>query len=222
MDDKTITRLGLICSLTGLAAIYAGALSVRPRVTLISNLDNGFIGLKVTVSGQVVDLRTHQDGHIFLKLRDDSGGVVSVPIFSRLCAELGESIELLDVLEVTGEVVLYQGDLEVVPDRASDVKVVHIPPVRMSDLSEENVGVPVKVQGTVVEREIVGRGNMILTLREDGHQLPAFIPYWVVEDGLPELHVGAMVRVDGWLQLYEGELELKVVNASHVHLVEAA
>jgi DNA/RNA endonuclease YhcR with UshA esterase domain len=222
MNDKTITRLGLLCSLTGLAAIYAGALSTRPRVTPISNLDNSFIGLRVTVSGQVVDLSTHQDGHIFLKLRDDSEGIVSVPIFSRLRAELDESIELLDIVEVTGEVTLYQGRLEVIPDCASDVRVVHTPPMRMSDLSEENAGVPVKVQGTVVEREIVGKGNLLLTLREDGGQLPAFIPYWVVEDGLPELHVGSTVRVDGWLQLYEGKLELKVVDASHLHLVEAA
>ena len=222
MDDKTITRLGLICSLTGLAAIYAGALSTRPRITPIASLDNGFIGLKVVISGQVVDLRNHQDGHIFLKLRDDSEGVVSVPIFSGLQAELGESIELLDVMEVTGEVVLYQGDLEVVPDQVGDVKVVHTPPMKLSSLSEENAGIPVKVQGTIVEREIVGNGNIILTLREDGSQLPTFIPYWITDNGLPELHVGTTVRVDGWLQLYEGKLELKVVSASHVHLVEAA
>ena len=102
MDDKTITRLGIICSLTGLAAIYAGALSTRPLITPIASLDNGFIGLKVSISGQVIDLHKHQEGHIFLKLRDDSGGVINVPIFSRLQAELGESIELLDVMEVTG------------------------------------------------------------------------------------------------------------------------
>jgi len=222
MDDKTITRLGIICSLTGLAAIYAGALSARPRITPIASLDNGFIGLRVVVSGQVTDFRKSQDGHVFLKLRDDSGGVISVPIFSSLNAELGESIELLDVMEVTGEVVLYQGDLEVVPDQASDVKVVHTPPVKLSDLSEENAGIPVKVQETIVEREIVGNGNIILTLQEDGSQLPAFIPYWIMDNGLPELHVGTTVRVDGWLQLYDGRLELRIVDASHMHPVEAA
>ena len=222
MDDKTITRLGIICSLTGLAAIYAGALSTRPRITPIASLDNGFIDLNVVISGHVVDFRRHEEGHIFLKLCDDSGGVVSVPIFSRLNAELGESIELLDVMEVTGEVVLYQGDLEVVPDQAGDVKVVHTPPMKLSSLSGENAGIPVKVQGTIVEREIVGNGNIILTLQEDGGQLSTFIPYWITDNGLPELHVGTMVRVDGWLQLYDGKLELRVVDASHLHLVEAA
>lgn len=222
MDEKTIARLGLICSLTGLAAIYVGAISARPRITPIASLDNGFIGLKVAISGQVIDFREHRDGHLFLKLRDDSEGVVSVPIFSRLRAELGESIELLDVVEVTGEVIIYRDELEVVPDGASDVKVVHTAPVKLSSLSEENAGIPVKVQGTIVEREIVSSGSVIFTLREDGSQLPVFIPYWVADDGLPELHVGNTLRVNGWLQLYNGELELKVANASHMHLVEAA
>jgi DNA/RNA endonuclease YhcR with UshA esterase domain len=222
MDDRTIARLSLICSITGLAVIYAGTLFTRPRITPIASLDNGFIGLRVVVSGQVVDLRKHEEGHIFLKLRDDSGGVISVPIFSRLSAGIEESIELLDVMEVTGEVVLYQGNLEVVPDQAGDVKVVHTPPVRLSGLRGENAGMPVKVQGTIAKREIVGRGNVILTLQEDGEQLPVFIPYWVAEDGLPELHVGSTVRVDGWLQIYNGKLELKVLEASHLHPVEAA
>lgn len=221
MDEKTVARLSLICSLTGLAAIYVGAVSTRPRMTPIASLDNGFVGLQVVISGQVIDYREHRDGHLFLKLRDDSGEVVSVPIFSRVRAEL-ESIELLDVVEVKGEVVLYRGELEVVPERASDVKVVHTAPVKLSSLSKENAGIAVKVQGTVVEREIVGSGSLILTLREDGSQLPVFIPSWIADDGLPELHVGNVARVDGWLQLYNGELELKVTNASHLHVVEAA
>ena len=217
-----MVRLSLVCSLTGLAAIYAAAALARPRITPIASLDNGFIGLKVAISGQVIDYREHQDGHLFLKLKDDSGGVVSVPIFSRVRAEIGESMELLDILEVTGEVALYRGELEVVPERASDVKVVHTAPVRLSSLSKENAGIAVKVQGTVVKREIVGSGNLIINLQEDGGQLPVFIPYWIVDDGLPELHVGSVVRVDGWLQLYNGELELKVVSASNLHVVEAA
>ncbi len=221
MDDKAVARLSLICSLTGLVAIYFAAASARPRVMPIASLDNGFVGLKVAISGQVVDYREHQDGHLFLKLRDDSGGVVSVPIFSRLRAELGESIELLDAVEVTGEVVLYQGELEVVPERASDVKVVHTPPMKLSSLSAENAGAAVKVQGAITEREIVGSGSIILTLQEDGGQLPVFIPYWIADDGLPEIHVGDVVRVDGWLKLYNEELELKVANASHLHVVGA-
>ncbi len=214
--------LSLLCSLTGLVAIYAAAAPARPRITPIASIDNEFVGLRSIVSGQVMDYREHKEGHLFLKLRDSSGGVISVPIFSRTRAQLGESIELLDIVEVTGEILLYQGEFEVVPEGAGDVKVIHAAPVKISSLTEENAGSIVKVQGSIVEREIVGSGNIILTLGEDGGQLPVFISSWIVEDGLPEMHVGNIVRVDGWLQLYKGELELKVVNASHLHVIEAA
>jgi DNA/RNA endonuclease YhcR with UshA esterase domain len=174
------------------------------------------------ISGEVVDLRGHQDGHLFLKLRDQSGGVVSVPIFSRVRSELGESVELLDVVEVKGEVVLYRGELEVIPSGANDIRVIHTAPLSISALTEENAGIPVKVQGVIAEREVVGNGNLILTLREDGAELPVFIPRWIVEEGVPEAHVGDILRVDGWLQLYNGSLELKITSASNLHPVEAA
>lgn len=221
MDEKTIVRLSLICSLTGLTAIYAGALSARPQITPIASLDNEFIGLKVIISGEVIDLSEHRDGHLFLKLRDDSGGVIDVPIFSELRRELEESIELLDVMEVAGEVVVYRDKLEVVPDSVGDVKVIHTAPVKLSSLSEENVGIPVKVQGTIIEYSTSTSGSVIFTIQEDGSRLPVFIPYWVVDDSLPELRVGNVIRVNGWLQLYNNEIELRVVNASHLHLAEA-
>ena len=222
MNEKTMTKLSLFCSLTGIAVIYAAAMQVRPMMTPIASLDNEFVGLKAVISGQVVDSYEHEDGHLFLKLRDDSGGMVSVPVFARVRAELGEPIELLDVVQVTGEVKLYRGELELIPERADDLRVVHTAPIKLSSLSRENAGIQVKVQGTVVEREIVGSGSLILTLREDGSQLPVFVPAWVVEDGLPELHVGNVVRVDGLLELYNGELELKLRGASHLQAIEAA
>lgn len=222
MDEKTMTKLSLLCSLTGLAAIYTAAMQVRPTMTPIASLDNQFVGLKVAVSGQVVDSYEHPDGHLFLKLHDDSGSVVSVPVFARVRAELGEPIEFLDIVQVTGEVKLYKGELEVIPGGAGDLRVVHTAPIKLSSLSQERVDIPVKVQATIVEREIVGSGSMILTLQEDSNQLSVFVPAWIVENGLPELHVGNMVRVDGWLQLYNGELELKLGAPSHLRVVEAA
>ncbi len=222
MDEKTMTKLSLLCSLTGLAAIYAAAMQVRPTMTPIASLDNEFVGLQVTVSGQVVDSYEHPDGHLFLKLRDNSGGVVSVPVFARVRAELSEPIEFLDIVQVAGEVTLYKGELEVIPRGAGDLRVVHTAPAKLSSLSREHVDIPVKVQATIVEREIVGGGSLILTLQEDDSQLLVFVPAWVVEDGLPELHVGNVVCVDGWLQLYNDELELKLGAPSHLRVVEAA
>ena len=167
-------------------------------------------------------LREHRDGHLFLKLRDESGGMINVPIFSELRADLKEPIELLDVVKVAGRVTVYRGELEVVPDGAEDLKVIHTAPVGLSNISEENVGTPVKVHGTIVEYRTSTSGSVILTIEEGGNKCQVFIPYWVADDGLPKLRVGGNLCVSGWLQLYNNEIELRVVNASHLHPAEVA
>ncbi|MGC8816381.1 MAG: OB-fold nucleic acid binding domain-containing protein [Candidatus Hadarchaeum sp.] len=219
---RNMAKLSLICSLVGLAAIYAAAISNRPRITPIASLNESFIGLRVSVSGQVIDYREHEAGHLFLKVKDKSGSLVNVPIFSRTRAQLEDLIELLDNVEITGEVALYQGEFEVIPEEAEDIKVVHTAPVALSEITEANAGSPAKVQGVISKREIVGSGNLVLTLQDDGNLIQVFIPSWIVEDGLPEVHVGDTVRVDGWVQLYNGKVELKLTSASHLHVIEDA
>lgn len=217
-----ITKLSLLCSLAGIAALYVGAVQVRPSVTAISKLDNDFLGLKVIISGQVVDLR-QSNGHVFLMLKDESGGLISVPIFSGIRSQLSSSIELLDIVQATGVVKEYNGELEVLPEAASDIVIVHSPCVSVSGIGEDSLGELVKVRGVVAEREIVGRGNIILTLQEDGGELPVFVPASMAgNSNFPEVHVGYTVQATGWLQLYDNELELRLKDASSIEVVEAA
>jgi DNA/RNA endonuclease YhcR with UshA esterase domain len=219
---EKITKLGLLCSIIGLAAIYAGAIQVRPSVTPIARIDNEFVGLKVIISGQVVDLR-ESNGHLFLTLQDNSGGTMAVPIFSSVRSQLEDSIEMLDEVQVTGEVTLYQGALEVVPEEAGDISVVRTPCLGISSVDNGLLGEPIKVRGVVEKREIVGKGNIILTLSEDGEQLAVFVPSSVARSGeFPEVHVEDVVQASGWLQMYRNELELQVNRASYIKVIEAA
>ena len=212
----------MLCSLAGIAALYGASLNSRPSVVLIASLDNTFVGLRVAVAGEVINSREHADGHLFLKLKDDSGGVINVPIFARVRSGLGEPIELLDVVQVTGVVRLYRNELQVIPDKLGDIRVVHSPSLKVSDVGDSQLGRLVKVQGVVVEREIVGRGSVILTLAEDGAELPVFVPASIAANGFPEVHVGYTVRVGGEVRLYRERLELKLRDASHISILEAA
>jgi DNA/RNA endonuclease YhcR with UshA esterase domain len=137
-------------------------------------------------------------------------------------SQLNESIELLDVLQVTGLVKKYQNELEVVPDKAGDIRIVHAPAIRISSLGENQIGELVKVEGVISDRAIVGSGSMILTLSNDGCQLPVYIPASVIKNGFPEVHVGYTVMVDGWLQLYNDGMELQLKDASNIRIIEAA
>jgi DNA/RNA endonuclease YhcR with UshA esterase domain len=222
MSERTIAKLSLLCSLTGLAALYLSAANTHPAITAIAKLNEDFTGTKVTISGRAIDLRASVDGHLFLTLKDDSGVAISVPVFASVRSQLNESIELLDVIQVTGLVKKYQNELEVVPDKASDLRIVHAPATRISSLGENQIGELVKVEGVISDRAIVGSGSLILTLSDDGRQLPVYIPASVIKNGFPEVHVGYTVMVDGWLQLYNDNMELQLKDASNIRIIEAA
>jgi len=219
---KIITKMSLLCSLAGIAALYVGAVQVRPAITAISRLDNDFLGLKVVISGRVVDLR-ESNGHVFLKLKDESGGIISVPVFSRIRSQLLDRVELLDMVQVTGVVKGYNDELEVLPEQASDIVTVHSPCAAIYALSEDNLGEMVKVRGVVAEREIIGAGNLILTLHEDGGELRVFVPTSMARSSnFPEVHIGYAVQATGWLRLYDNELELRLKDTSSIEVIEAA
>jgi len=222
MSERIIAKLSLLCSLTGLAALYFSAANTHPAITAIAKLNEDFAGTKVTISGRIIDLRNHTDGHLFLKLKDDSGGVISVPVFASVRSQLKEPIELLDAIQVTGRVKEYQEELEVIPDKASDLHIVHAPATRISSLGENQIGELVKVEGVISDRAIVGSGSLILTISDDGCELPVFVPASVIKNGFPEVHVGYTVRVDGWLQLYNDNMELQLKDASNIFIIEAA
>lgn len=219
MGKEKIVRLSLISSLAGLAAVYATALSTSQRITPIAKIDNSFIGTKVIISGQIVDVQSSSNKHMFLKIKDDSGGTITVPIFSSLAARLTSTMELLDYVEIRGKVSVYQNRLEVIPSRPEDIKIVRTPPTSVSKIEEENLGKPVKVYGVVSSREIIGAGNLVLNVGENGRRLKVFIPSKIVE-GIPEVHVGDEVIIGGWLQMYNNEIELKVTSPLCVRKLE--
>ncbi len=218
-----MTKLSLLCSITGIAALYVGAIQMRPTLTPLAKINEDYVGLGVMVSGQVIDLHAHHSGHLFLKLKDESGGVISVPIFASVRSELSEPIELLDNIQVTGQVKLYNGDLEVIPEKGADLHVVHTPPTGLANISRERLGELIKTQGVIARRNIVGSGSLILTLRDDDTELQVFVPASVAnEERFPELHVGYTVRASGWLQLYNEHLELKIEDPAHLEVIEAS
>jgi DNA/RNA endonuclease YhcR with UshA esterase domain len=222
MSERNIAKLSLLCSLTGLAAPYFSAANTHPAITAIAKLNDDFTGTKVTISGRAIDLYNHVDGHLFLTLKDDSGGTISVPVFASVRSQMTEPIELLDVIQVTGLVKKYRNELEVVPDKASDLRIVHAPPTRISSLGENQIVELVKVEGVISDRAIVGSGSMILTLSDDGIQLPVYIPASVTNNGLPEVHVGYTVVVDGLLQMYNDGMELQLNDVGNIRVIEAA
>lgn len=217
-----MTKLSLLCSLTGIALIYVGAAQMRPGLTPISQIDNDYVGLKTVISGRVIDLSVHPEGHVFLKVKDESGGVISVPLFSGTRSELGERIELLDNIQVSGQVKNYQGEMELLPEDVGSIQVVHSAPIELSQIDETRLGNEVKIRGFVGEKFSVGDNSIILSVRRGDGELKVFLPGDVVEsDNFPEFFEGDKIQAAGTIKSYEGELELEIGNSYNFEVLEA-
>lgn len=195
---------------------------MKEEITPISQIDKDFVGLKTRISGRVIDIKNHSEGHLFLKVKDSSGGVISVPIFSGVRNNLDEKIELLDNIEISGRVKKYEGELELLPEDAESIRHFHSSPIEISNIDKSKIGSTVKVRGNIAEKETVGGGSLVLHLRQGNSNLMVFIPNYILgNEDFPSLKVGNTVKLAGNVQLYEGELELKVDNPYNIEIIGA-
>ena len=173
------------------------------------------IGQQLTVEGQIVEATLFASG---AKLYvDDGTGKVVLWIPQELYAQLTNAAQLItgSTVRATGVVEEYNGEMEVVPQAAGDVIVVAAapPPVvtvtRISELSAENVGQTVTVQGQIVEVTPFSKGTKYLL--DDGSARITLLLWQNVLDTVPNkegLVVGATVQATGKVDEFNGELEI--------------
>jgi len=116
---------------------------VEPKGISINLLDR-YMGRIVRVTGTIVDLRTHEAGHMFVKIKDESG-VCEIPLFRDLAAKVPR-LTLGDALQVVGTVEEYLDSLQVVPRSEKDVKLAITPPVPVAE-AVKMIGDTIKLEG---------------------------------------------------------------------------
>jgi len=116
---RGLLRLSLICTFVGLTAIYVLSLQVEPHGISINMLDR-YVGDVVRISGVITSMRIHDEGHLFLRVRDESGEC-QVPIFSDMASRLPR-VFVGERMRVTGYVEEYRGSLQIVPRIDRDVE----------------------------------------------------------------------------------------------------
>lgn len=120
-------------------------------------------------------------------------------------------------MQVTGRVDDYENELEVVPDKGSDVVVIALSviptpaPRTIRSLSADDVGSVVIIAGTVSKITDFSRGKYVII--EEGTGGIRMTVFDDVLNAMPQndrfaLDVGAKVRAAGEVSLYRGELEL--------------
>ncbi|MFB6115291.1 MAG: exodeoxyribonuclease VII large subunit [Candidatus Nanohalobium sp.] len=102
--------LALIFSLIGLVLMYQAA-GLEPRTVEINQVDRSMIGEKVTIHGTVENLSTNSNT-LFFKLTANNTSITAISFRETLFIREGSKIK------ASGKITLYQGELEIVVNKA--------------------------------------------------------------------------------------------------------
>ena len=190
----------------------------------IGELSAADVGQLVIVRGGVVEVTPFSSG-VKLTLDDGSGAITLLlwqDVYEALpdSAALGVGAEI----EVQGKVSEYEGELEVIPELAEDVRVLAAAPppeiVTVGALTTADVGRVVTLRGTLGEPDEFSSG--IRFPLNDGTGSIILLLWDNVYKDIPEADLlvsGAQVEVTGRIEEYRGDLEI-VPEADGVRVVE--
>jgi DNA/RNA endonuclease YhcR with UshA esterase domain len=128
MREERLTLICLLTSLLGLILIYFAAISLKPIETNVSQINPSLLGKTVKTTGVIVDRRSSKEGHIFLTISDNKSQI-QVPLFSNFIKSLSEKLDLNQLkagrkISVVGTVDEYMGDLQIIPRKPEDIKLI--------------------------------------------------------------------------------------------------
>lgn len=107
MDEKTLLKIALTCSIVGIFIVFIFADKLEPSLVNISDVSESFIDQDVKIRGTIVSSRITPSVLMF-DVKDETG-TIKVVAFDKEDFESGEG----QLVEVLGNVKEYKGVLEI-------------------------------------------------------------------------------------------------------------
>lgn len=146
---------------------------------------------------------------------DDGTGRITLLIWSDVLEQisnrdgLGEGAEV----RVTGKIDVFNGELEVIPERASDVEMIaavaiSLPSVRLiASITTSDLDQVVSIQGTISELQDFSAGKYV-TVQDNSGTLRVTVFNNVLTPVQDKLGIGTILSVRGQVNVFRGNLEL--------------
>jgi len=119
---KKILIGSIVTAVIGTFLLFYVAKISEPNFIPLNEIDSTYVGRTVSTSGRITSI-TYSKGNIFLTIYDKNS-TISVPIFSNVAKHLDVPLRKGQRIIVSGLVNEYRGKIQVVPRKASDIRVV--------------------------------------------------------------------------------------------------
>jgi len=122
MGDRVL-HIALCTSIFGLVLLTFVAEALEPPYSRIAEINTGFVGKNVHLQGEISDVHKFKGGSLLLKVSELNHSVdVFIPYGVSSQVDLGSSLR--QKLDLIGVVEVYEGRLEIVVDKESNVRLV--------------------------------------------------------------------------------------------------
>lgn len=133
LKKNKLIYICLVASVVGMVVIYIAAINTEAQPTPIEEINFDMVGRSVKTAGFIIYRTDHENGHIFLTIMDEESKI-QIPLFSGFVSsfergnkQLATTRELRKgaLIEVEGLVGEYRGQLQVVPRKPDDLKILY-------------------------------------------------------------------------------------------------
>lgn len=108
MNNKNVLILCFITSIIGIIVLFLLYLNLPVKLIKISEINNGFLNLKVKIVGEVVKISNYKAGFQILNVRDNSGDIDVLVDKEKII-----SLSKTDKIMVIGRVSEYKNNLQI-------------------------------------------------------------------------------------------------------------
>jgi DNA/RNA endonuclease YhcR with UshA esterase domain len=178
----------------------------------IGELSSSDVGRLVAIQGTINAVETFS-GSVKLRLDDGSGSIVLL-LWQDIYEQIPHTPTTGAVIHATGKVSQYQGQLEVIPEMASEVAVFPAASTPSSatsigDVTRADVGRTLTLRGTLSNPETFSHG-VKFTLEDETGAIVLLL-WQEIYEALPDaerFRPGIQIEVQGEIEEYQGDLEI--------------
>lgn len=129
LKNNKMIAICLLSSVVGIILIYVAAIRMQPTTIEMEEINSNFMGKVVTTEGYISYKSIHPAGHVFLTISKNNKKI-QIPLFAGFMEKLRESgITEKDLVNkrkvvITGTLDEYNGQLQIVPRKVEDVKII--------------------------------------------------------------------------------------------------
>ncbi len=187
--------------------------TAAPTTRTIASLTPADKDARVVVTGAITRANSFSQGMRYTL--DDGTGKITLLIWK----DVVDALSIRDALiqgaqvRVTGKVDVFNDELEIIPERASDVELIaaaQIPTVErrgISSLSSADLDKFVSLRGAIVEISDFSKGKYVM-LQDDSGKIQITVFSNLLQSIQDKLAIGAKAAVRGKVNLFRGKMEI--------------